>query len=231
MWSLRRRVTMRLGLLCLAALIGVWAVVPPAGGQRIVRRYRAPLPQAVEPAVVVVRDTPTNLETAFTGEMNAKQRYVAFAECADREGYPGVARLFRACARAEQMHANEHVHAIAWTGGEARAVLERLVVGTTAENLKAAIETENYEVTRFYPLLLERARSDHATKAVRSLTFALSAEREHVRLLSTALATLDQRPHTDPIYVCSFCGKTVEGLSFRKCPNCFTNAKRFMRES
>ncbi len=108
-------------------------------------------------------------------------------------------------------------------------MLERLVVGTTAENLKAAIESETYEVTQFYPALLERARSERQTKAVRSLTFALSAEREHARLLTAALASLDQRPPAHPIYVCSFCGKTVESLDFRKCPNCFTSAKKFIK--
>jgi rubrerythrin len=221
---------MTLGLLGAAALIGVGVGVPTLSAQRIVRRYRAPLPEVVEPVAPVVRDTPTNLQLAFTNEMNAKQRYVAFAERADREGYPGVARLFRACAEAEQTHANQHVHAIAWTGGEARAVLKRLEIGTTAENLRSAIDAETYEVTQFYPPLLERARSDHETRAVRTLTFALSAEREHTRLLTAALASLDQRPAPRPIYVCPFCGKTVEGLTFKKCPNCFTSARRFIRE-
>jgi len=231
MWSIRGSVVMTLGLIGVAALAGVWAGTPTASAQRTVRRYSAPVPQVVEPPTLLVRDTPTNLQAAFTREMNAKQRYVAFAKQADREGYPAVARLFRACARAEQMHADAHVHAIAWTGGEARAVLDRLAVGTTAENLKSAIELETYEVERFYPVLIERARSDREPEAVRSMTFALSAEREHARLLTTALATLDQHPSPHPIYVCSLCGKTVESLGFKKCPNCFTSAKRFVSQS
>jgi rubrerythrin len=222
---------MTVGLLYVAALAGALVGVPAVTAQRIVRRYSAPLPPVVEPAAPIVGDTPTNLQAAFTGEMNAKQRYVAFAQRADREGYPGVARLFRACAQAEQVHANEHVHAIAWTGREARAVLERLGVGTTAENLRSAVESETYEVTQFYPALLERARSDHQPMPVRSLTFALSAEREHVGLLTAALASLDRRPPARPIYVCPLCGKTVESLEFRKCPNCFTGAKKFIKES
>jgi len=230
MWSIRIGRAMPLALLGVAAL-AVTLGAPAARAQRIVRKYYAPVPPAVEPAAPVVRDTPTNLQLAFTGEMNAKQRYVAFAERADREGYPGVARLFRACARAEQTHADRHVHAIAWTGREARALLDRLEVGTTAENLKSAIASETYEVTRFYPPLLERARADHQSNAVRSLTFALSAEREHARLLAAALASIDRRPAAFPIYVCPFCGKTVQSLDFKKCPTCFTSAGRFIRQS
>jgi rubrerythrin len=220
-----------LGLIGVAALAGVWAGVPSASAQRTERKYYAPVPQVVEPSAPLVRDTPTNLQAAFSGEMNAKQRYVAFAQQADHEGYAAVARLFRACALAEQMHANAHVHAIAWTGGEARAVLERLAMGTTAENLKSAIEIENYEVAQLYPALIAQARLDRETEAVRSMTFALSAEREHARLLTTALATLDQRPSAHPIYVCPRCGKTVESLGFKKCPNCFTSVKKFVSQS
>jgi rubrerythrin len=219
-----------LGGLGPAALFALWAGAPSLEAQRIVRRYRAPVPEVVEPAAPIVRDTPTNLQAAFSGEMNAKQRYLAFADRADREGYASVARLFRACARAEQVHADEHVHAIAWAGAEARALLQKMVVGTTAENLRSAIATESYEVTQFYPALLERARADHEPKAVRSLTFALSAEREHLALLTAALASLDRRPAGGPIYVCGLCGKTVEALSFKKCPNCFTGARRFTKE-
>jgi rubrerythrin len=231
MCSIRSRLAMTLGLLGVTALAGALVGVPAGSAQKIVQRYSAPLPQVVEPAAPIVVDTPTNLQTAFTREMNAKQRYVAFAQCADREGYPAVARLFRACAQAEQVHANEHVHAIAWNGREAKAMLERLGVGTTAENLRTAIDSETYEVTTFYPALLERARSDRQPMAVRSMTFALSAEREHVALLTAALASLDQRPPAPRIYVCPLCGKTVESLDFRKCPNCFTAAKRFIRET
>ncbi len=230
MWSIRNGCAMTLGLLGVVGL----AIVPvdrlAASAGRRVWKYLAPLPQVAAPAAPIVRDTPANLQAAFAEELNSKQRYAAYAQRADREAYPSVARLFRACARAEQIHADRHVRAIAWTGNEARALLERLVVDTTAENLRAAIESETYEATRFYPALLERARADRQPMAVRSMTFALSAEREHARLLRAALASLGQRPPARPIYICPLCGKTVESLDFRKCPNCFTSAKRFLEE-
>lgn len=177
-----------------------------------------------------VHDTATNIQAAFEREMNAKSTYVELAKKADREGYPAVARLFRACARAEQAHADRCVQAIASTGGtEARAHLGRPQVGPTEENLKTSIEQERYEVDAFYPPLIERARAENQTMAVRSLTFAHAAEREHVELLTAALEHMGDPPGKSPYYVCTFCGKTVTALDFDKCPNCFTAAKKFVR--
>jgi rubrerythrin len=181
------------------------------------------------PTPPVVGDTKTNLQRAFANEMNAKERYTNYAKQADREGYAAAAQLFRACAQAEQIHADRHVHAIAVAGGEARVLLDRVYSGTTAENLQAAIQSEDYEVKEFYPALLERARADLEPDAVRSLTFALSAERDHERLLTAALANLELKPEAHPLYVCSYCGKTVETLDFKKCPNCFTDSRKFIR--
>jgi rubrerythrin len=185
-------------------------------------------PAAPAPAAPEVRDSRTNLQSAFTNEVNAKERYLAAAQTADREGYPWVARLFRACARSEEAQADRHVQAIAWSGGEAKAVLERVELPTTAENLRAFIEHETYEVAQFYPALLARARSEHQAKAVRSMNLALSADREHLRLLESALGTLDQRIPARAVHVCPFCGKTVETLDFDKCRSCFTPASKFV---
>lgn len=229
MWSIRGMAAVALGSLGGVVIAASGIGVPDAVAQKTVRKYYGPVPRTQEPAPAVVRDTPANLQLAFRSEMNAKERYEAFAQRAVLEGYPAVARLFRACALAEERHANEHVHAIAWTGQEARALLDRIEVGTTAENLETAIASETYEATQVYPALLERARAEHRSYAVRSLTFALSAEREHARLLVQALASLDGRLAAGSIYVCSMCGKTVETLDFKKCPNCFTSAKRFIR--
>jgi rubrerythrin len=184
---------------------------------------------AAAPAPPVVGDTKANLEKAFANEMNAKERYTAYAKQADREGYKAAAQLFRACAEAEQVHANRVVHAIAVTGGEARVLLDRVYAGTTAENLQAAIQAEDYEAKEYYPALVARARADQVPDAVRSMTFALSAEREHEQLLTAALANLEQRPAAHPLYVCSYCGRTVETRDAGKCPNCFTDAKKFIR--
>jgi len=212
-------------LLAAAAATVAGSAVSSTGGSAAKSSASA----AAVPVPPVVGDTKTNLQKAFADEMNAKERYANYAKQADREGYAAAAQLFRACAQAEQIHADRHVHAIAVAGGEARVLLDRVYSGTTAENLQAAIQSEDYEVKEFYPALLERAREDLEPDAVRSLTFALSAERDHERLLTAALANLELRPRAYPLYVCSYCGKTVETLDFKKCPNCFTDSRKFIR--
>ena len=218
------------GVLGVALAVGLAALTIAATAARE-RNTPVAKPDSTAPAFTPpeVGDTRTNLRAAFTNEMNAKTRYEAWARQADREGYPYVAQLFRACARAEQIHADRHVHAIAWVGGEARAVLEHLVTGTTQENLRRAVEFETYEATQLYPAMVERARADRQPEAVRSMNFALATEREHARLFATALETLGQRLPPRAIYVCPFCGKTTEALGFAKCPSCFTPARRFIR--
>lgn len=177
----------------------------------------------------VVLATAENLQAAFTHELHARERYVAWAARADAEGYGAVARLMRACARAESIHARRMVQAIAHTGQNARAVLDHVPVGTTAENLRAALEFETYEAGTWYPALIERARAEGHAMAVRSLTLALATERGHARLLARALERLEERPLAGVYHVCPFCGRTVEELGFRKCPGCFTPASRFLR--
>jgi rubrerythrin len=174
-------------------------------------------------------DTATNLQAAFSNEMNARERYLAFAKEAVTEGHESVARLFRACAQAESVHARRHVQAIAYTGQPARARLERVAVGTTEDNLRTAINAESYEVSTWYPALIARARADKMSMAVRSCTLALETERGHVHLLSDALANLPGPPVAHLYYVCPYCGRTVDTLNFKKCPGCFTNAGRFLR--
>jgi rubrerythrin len=205
--------------------ISAWAsAAVPAGG-----RSPETAPVAPAPAPPRIADTRTNLQAAFDQEMNAKQRYLAEAKRALREGHPGVARLFRACARAEEAHAERHVAAISAAGGlEARTTVKRFEVGSTAENLAAAIERERYEVEEFYPPFIERARADGFTMAVRSLTFALAAEREHLALLRAAQESLGRADAVPRFHVCPTCGKTVEKLEFVKCPNCFSPARKFV---
>lgn len=176
-----------------------------------------------------VRDTPTNLQAAFTNEMNAYARYSGYERQAIAEGLPAIARLFRACAVAESIHARRDVQAIALTGQPARAVMERLVVGTTAQNLDTAIGCERYEVERWYPALRERALADHMPMAVRSLTLALATERGHLELLERARASLDGAPVASTYFVCPYCGRTVVARPARCCPGCYTAAGRFLR--
>jgi rubrerythrin len=216
-------------LVVASAIVAIAATrpLPPAqaasGGRSAGAVAEAPAPPRVE-------DTATNVKVAFGQEMNAKERYLVEAKRADFEGYPAVARLFRACARAEEAHAQRLLQAIASTGGyEARYTMERPVIATTAENLQTSIERERYEVEQFYPPLIEKARAEGSTVAVRGMTFALSAEREHLLLLTEAQGHLGQPDASRVIYVCPTCGKTVEGLEFAKCPTCFTSAKKFVR--
>jgi rubrerythrin len=213
--------------LCVALVAGMATGTLVAGAGPKSAKPAAP-PDAKTPIEPTVRDTPENLQAAFTNEMNAKEWYMSASRAADREGFAAVARLFRACARSEQVQADRHVQAIAWRGGEAKAFLDRITIGTTEENLRGAVEHETYEVEHFYAALLAKAREDREPMAVRSLTFALSADREHARLLAGALASLGERPAPGTLYVCPFCGKTVTSLDFRKCPNCFTPAGRFV---
>jgi rubrerythrin len=204
--------------------------VPVWGVTTAPERVKAAEPSSVQApaAAPELGDTRINLRTAFDNEVNAKERYLAASKQADREGYPYVAQLFRACARAEQVHADQHVHAIAMTGGEAKALLQRLTLGTTPENLKVAIELETYEATQLYPAMLEKARAEHLSDAVRSINFALATEREHVQLLTAAQQTIDQRLAVRKFFVCPTCGRTVESPDPGHCPNCFTSAKRFI---
>lgn len=176
----------------------------------------------------VVRETPLNLQAVFDDEINAHERYLAYARAAENEGCLDAARVFRACARAESIHARRHVEAIAVTGGSARALLRRVVPGTTEDNLRASIACEAYEVERLYPALLTRANAECRTAAVRSMTGALSAEREHLALLRETLACLAENPKPTAIFVCPYCGKTVTHTAFGRCPNCFTPARAFL---
>jgi rubrerythrin len=207
----------------LALVAALWAV---AGAGLKQAPAPSPSPEMMAP---VIGDTRENLQEAFNDEVNTKERYLAAAKLADQEGYPYAAQVFRACARAEQAHADQDVHAIAWTGGEAKALLQRLVLGNTAENLRVAVGLEEYEATQVYPARLAQARKEHQSEAVRSFNFALAAEREHAKLLAGALETLESRPVARALYVCPDCGKTVASVNFAHCPNCFTRANEFVR--
>lgn len=167
-------------------------------------------------------DTIKNLETAYQGEANAHERYALFAKKADEEGFPQVAKLFRATSRSEEIHRNAHKEAIEKLGGTVpEIVLEKVNVGTTRENLEAALKGENYERDTMYPEFLKEARTANAKPAVRSFTFAHEAEGEHVKLYKDALENLGKNVPAD-YYVCSVCGNTDTELPAKKCPVCGT---------
>ena len=176
--------------------------------------------------------TLANLNAAFQGESNANQRYTAFAQKADTEGFTHVAKLFRAAATAEAIHRDTHKATILELGGTvAPFALDAATPGSTAENLKAAIKGETYERDTMYPDFLKLAKSEGNRAAERSFHFALAAEKEHAALYADALAQLGKNVAVD-YYVCPVCGNTTAGRSAdEKCPTCRKPTANFIKTS
>lgn len=159
--------------------------------------------------------TMDNLQEAFAGESQANRKYTAFASKADEEGHPGVARLFRAAGEAETIHAMLHFAAMG-------------KIGSTEENLKAAIEGESYEFESMYPPFLEQAKADGNQAAVIAFYRANEVEKIHAELYKKALADPQSIADTT-FYVCQVCGNTVEDEAPEKCPVCGTPREGFRR--
>jgi len=157
--------------------------------------------------------TKKNLMEAFAGESQANRKYLAFANKADQEGYPGVAKLFRAAAAAETVHAHSHLRAL---GG----------INTTKDNLKEAISGETHEFVSMYPKMIGEAKAEGEKVAERSFVFANEVEQIHAGLYKKALDNLDNFPVKD-YYVCSVCGYTVADEAPDKCPVCGAMKKAF----
>ncbi len=174
-----------------------------------------------------------NMQAAYNGESNAHARYLAFASKADSEGYGQVASLFRAAARAEEIHAANHAEVIKKLGATPEAKIEAPSVKSTRENLEAAIKGETYERDTMYPEFLSQAKKDHNLAAIKSLNFAKTAEAEHAKLYSAALGRLDtlKGSMAETFFVCPKCGFTTQELSFAKCPSCFTPKEKFEKIS
>jgi rubrerythrin len=168
----------------------------------------------------VSQQTLNNLNAAFQGESNAAHRYEAFAKKADAEDYTYAARLFRAAAKAESIHRQSHEQAILDLGGRVNNFqLDEVTVGTTAENLQAAIKGESYERDTMYPEFLKLAKADRAREAVRTLLHAQKAEAEHAKLFQDALDNLGSNADRK-LYVCNVCGYTTTQLPARNCSSC-----------
>jgi rubrerythrin len=161
-----------------------------------------------------------DLKAAFAGESQANRKYLAFAKKADADGLPQVAKLFRAVAAAETVHAHSHLRALDG-------------VGTTADNLKVAIEGENYEWVSMYPEFIKDAEAESMKRALASFKWAFEAEKVHEELYRKALASVEsQQPATEiDYYVCPICGYTHEGPLEGNCPICKTPADKFERIS
>lgn len=170
-----------------------------------------------------------NMQAAFNGESNAHARYLAFAKHADGEGYGQVASLFRAAARAEEIHAANHAVVIKELGSAPEANVVAPEVKSTRENLEVAIKGETYERDTMYPDFLKQARADRNKSAVKSLNLAKTAEAEHAKLYAAALADLDNLKGSKSVEfsVCPTCGFTTRDPSFSKCPSCFTPKEKF----
>ncbi|MGA8043966.1 MAG: rubrerythrin family protein [Terracidiphilus sp.] len=170
-----------------------------------------------------------NMQAAYNGESNAHARYLAFAQKADSEGYGQVASLFRAAARAEEIHASNHAEVIKKLGATPEAKIDQPDVKSTQENLQAAIKGETYERDTMYPEFLSQAKKDRNRDAIKSLNYAKTAEAEHAKLYSAALAKLDslKGSQSTNYFVCPNCGYTTAELTFAKCPSCFTPKEKF----
>lgn len=171
--------------------------------------------------------TMSNLQAAFNGESNAHVRYLAFGKQADREGYSGAASLFRAAARAEEIHAGNHAAVIKKFGGVPDATLEDPVVKSTRENLEAAIKGETYERDEMYPAFIRQAKAEESTEALQTLTFARGAEVEHAKLYTEALENLASMTENRVFFVCPVCGFTTPDPDLELCPTDGTPKERF----
>ena len=160
-------------------------------------------------------ETMNNLAQAFAGESQANRKYLAFAQKAEDEGYSQVAKLFRAAAHAETIHALTHLR----TMGK---------VASTQENLKAAIEGETFEFTNMYPAMIQKAKEEEQAAAHKSFSYANSVEVQHASLYQYALENLDRLEVTD-YQVCSVCGYTCAGAAPDVCPVCGSTAKAFTK--
>ena len=172
-------------------------------------------------SVTTAATTLDNLQVAFDGESNANARYLVFAQKADEEGYGEVASLFRAAAKAEEIHAANHAAVIRQMGKSPVARIGTTIAKSTRGNLKVAIEGESYERDILYPEFIEVAKREKASAALRSFTFALKVEAVHAVLYQDALDNLEKRrrkQHT--YYVCPDCGNTLAELTILKCLVC-----------
>ena len=156
-----------------------------------------------------------HLKEAFAGESQANRKYLAFAKKADQEGYPMAARLFRAAAAAETVHAHAHLKVM---GG----------IKSTKENLMEAIAGETHEFKSMYPQMIADAKAEGNTQAERSFSYANEVEKIHAQLYQKMLDNLDNQTMVD-VYICPVCGLTVEGEPPEKCPICNTLKKFFER--
>jgi rubrerythrin len=162
-------------------------------------------------------NTQENLQAAFAGESQANRKYLFFAEKADQEGHSQIARLFRAAAESETVHARNH--------------LQVLGIGSTTENLEEAASGESYEFTTMYPEFIEQAKKDNNSDADISFDWANKVEKIHHRLYEKAIEDLKagSQIKDEPYFVCQNCGYTIAGAAPDKCPVCGVPKDQFKK--
>ena len=159
--------------------------------------------------------TEEHLQEAFAGESQANRKYLAFAKQADKEGYKQAAKLFRAAAEAETIHAHSHLKQL---NG----------VKSTKENLEAAISGETFEFKEMYPQMIKDAEAEGHKGALRSFNFANEVEKTHANLYKKMLENLGSNEEVD-YYVCDICGHTAEDSAPDKCPVCGVKKEMFRK--
>ena len=157
-----------------------------------------------------------NLKEAFAGESQANRRYLAFAQAADKEGFPQAARLFRGAAEAETVHAINHLKALKG-------------VKSTRENLQEAVGGETHEFKSMYPGMIDAARKEGNKEAERTFQWANEVEKVHAALYQKLLDSPGKSQEDYAYYVCPVCGFTSEREAPDKCPVCGTAGKMFRK--
>jgi len=160
--------------------------------------------------------TESFLKEAFAGESQANRKYLAFGAKADQEGFPQVARLFRAAAEAETVHAHSHLRAL---NG----------IRSTKENLQEAVNGETHEFKTMYPEMIEAAKAEAQKVAERSFSYANSVEKVHAELYQKLLDGLGKSQENYSYYVCPVCGYTAEKQAPGTCPVCGAKGEMFKK--
>jgi len=164
--------------------------------------------------------TEENLQAAFVGESQANRKYLAFAKRAEGEGFPNVAKLFRAIAEAETVHAHNHLRILK-------------MIKTTKENLQTALNGEIYEFTEMYPGFIKKATQEGMNNAALSFNYANQVEKIHGELYKKALGSIDQNKDIEEkeFFVCQVCGYTSEREAPNTCPVCGASKEKFKKIS
>jgi rubrerythrin len=174
--------------------------------------------------------TQQNLINAFGGESQAHMRYLHFARQAEKEKFPNMARLWRAVAHAEYIHAGDHYKELAHLdGGFAANSMAAFGPGSTVKNLKLSIAGETFEVEEMYPAYIETAKLQNETAAAKSFGWSLATEKVHKQMFEQALPVIEKGKDIElgPMQVCGVCGYTIEGGAPDVCPLCKAKKENF----